>query len=302
MSNRIIIGHYLYQLRPDQKVIARFTEQGTVLKLDQLLHVDGGPMDNDYLMGLVDKVSGTLYGADEMPAKARTLIAAGGKFNDLMPIFNKSGREAFLLPEELCYHGYQELSDFAALMNEVYPTTYNFRLLDQDSFKQVFPDVKIPDFDEAFKDRLNGVPVVLDIDGDFFQVDFNTESLISSSQFYNNRIPFEKIMCFYNENSDKCEIPYDVCTGNIADSFTVDEIGKRVIFAAFPPPQKMDPIGYCQKKGLMFENIIKNILPETSFRASILTTGNNLKHMTSIMEHSKNSLRARLSRRAKTSR
>jgi len=140
---------------------------------------------------------------------------------------------------------------------------------------------ELDDNEIALRDRLNGRLTTLDIDGHTFYIDFPGETIRPKDSFSTAGIPFHCLNYSFNDELLRCELPYDRKTREMVplNLSIITKIPEDIILIAFPPPERMDPIGFARAKGHSIEEVLRYMPQQAHFTALMLKGENNYLEM-----------------------
>lgn len=124
----------------------------------------------------------------------------------------------------------------------------------------------------ALIDRMRGRLTTVDIDGHTFFVDFPMECLRPKDNFFSRGIPFSKFDEFYNEETNRYDLPYNRKTQELEpmDYENIVEHPRNVLIASIPPSDQLDPVGYARARGFTVEFMLGEHPQRAHFKAKIL--------------------------------
>ncbi|OJW80319.1 MAG: hypothetical protein BGO69_05515 [Bacteroidetes bacterium 46-16] len=125
---------------------------------------------------------------------------------------------------------------------------------------------------QAYKERLNGKLVTIDIAGHTFYVDIRMDMLRPKDDFLSEGIVFSKIDHYYSDDQDRYIIPYNPKKHEFQDIDyeAITAIPKDLIVISFPHESKMDPIGWNRKIGLNETSDLKEANVHSHFEAKTI--------------------------------
>ncbi len=123
-------------------------------------------------------------------------------------------------------------------------------------------------------ERLKGNLPTVDIAGDVYYLDASAERFYQKKNAVHREIPLSDILDFYNQKSQRYEIPYNYRTGKIEviDRDRIVEHPPGVSIVAIPQPAEMDPIGYAEAYGFNKAEILDRIPQKMHFTGEILNS------------------------------
>lgn len=125
---------------------------------------------------------------------------------------------------------------------------------------------------QAYRERLSGKLVTVDIAGHTFYVDIRMDMLRPKDDFLSKGIVFSQIDHYYSDEQDRYIIPYHPKAHEFRelDYDTITKIPQDVIVISFPHESKMDPIGFNRKIGLDEVDNLKETNVQSHFEAKIV--------------------------------
>ncbi len=124
---------------------------------------------------------------------------------------------------------------------------------------------------KALLERLNGRQPTLEIYGQTYFVNWRMETLERKGDAVNPGINFAELEEYYTEDFSLCELPYNIRTHQVAE---VDhdsiKMPKDVVIVAFPPPDKMDPVGYSRTGAEDLADLLEESPQGRDFVAQVL--------------------------------
>ena len=138
--------------------------------------------------------------------------------------------------------------------------------------KNILASKKFLDKDQkALLERLNGRQPTLDIFGQTYYVNWRTETLERKGDSISPGINFAELEEYYNEDFTLCELPYNKKTHQVVEfDHDIIEMPKDVAIVAFPPPQKMDPVGYSRTGAEHLSDLLEESPQGRDFVAQVL--------------------------------